>query len=224
MSNNYFLKGFIRVLLGVGFAALFLPCLVKADVLSINYPAPNDIISESARIRLNVTSNGTSADCLFSYDNVSNQSVGCNGVSLVDMPNADETYRVRVTDDSGSYVDQQVTIMKPSAITVNFIYGLTIFLLCSVVFWIFYLIKKLAMIMIKWFDVAISTCVYIVFLIVYQLNWEYINVPFILDYMNLFFTGSLYVLLVFPLVGFFVCGSIRSMKKKKKKLLTIEEM
>ena len=220
--NNYFLKGFLGVLLGAVIIALFLPCLVKADVLSINYPAPNDIISESARIRLNVTSNGTSSDCLFSYDNVSNQSVGCNGVSLVDMPNADETYRVRVTDDGGSYVDQQVTIMKPSATTVNFVYGLTIFLLCGVVFWIFYLIKRFAMTMIKWFDVAISTCIYIVFLIVYQLIWEYINVPFILDYMDLFFTGSIYVLLVFPLIGFFVCGSIRSMKKKK--LLTIEEM
>lgn len=224
MKNNVFSLPVVClvILLGVGVVLSLTSFVVYADVLSINYPAPNDIISESARVRLNVTSNGTSANCVFSYDNVSNQSVGCNGVSLVDMPNADETYRIRVTDSAGSFVDQQVTIQKPSPVTSNFVYVLTILVLCGVVFWVFYLIRKLAEVNLRWFDVAISICFYIIFLIVFQLNWEYVNVPFILDYLDLFFDASIYVLVVFPLIAFFVCGSIRSMKKKK--LLRIEEM
>jgi hypothetical protein len=209
--NNFFMLvvlGF--VLLGVGTIPL-----VCADVLSINYPAPNDIISQSAKIRLNVTSNGTSADCLFSYDNVSNTSVSCNGISLVDLPNADATYRIRVTDGDGSFVDQQVTIMKPQGTTIFFIYTLTVIVLASIIFMIVLLISKLATFETNLYHVAISLVLYFVFLITYQLNLEYIAASFILDYITTFFSAMSWVLIVFPILNYVICLLVRTFQKKK---------
>lgn len=208
-------------LLSLLLAGLTLP-LTVADVLSINYPAANDIISESSRIRLNVTSNGTSDGCYFTYDGTKNQSVSCNGISLVNMPNADETYRIRVTDNAGSYVDQQLTIKKPAPSTTNFLFLITVLLLCGSLFLLFYLLKKLVTLDMRWFDLAVSFVFFFAFLIVYQLDLEYLNIPFIFDYLDVFFQGSIYALVVFPVIAYFVCGTARSFKKKKH--LKAEEM
>lgn len=197
------------LLLGVGTLSF-----VSASVLYINYPAPNDIISESARIRLNVSSSVNSSDCFFSYDGVRNQSVGCDGVSLVNLPNADETYRIRVTDSDGSYVDQQLTILKPAAGVVNFVYAITIIILCGLIYMIVYLIGRLVSFETDVRDTTISLCLLLAFVIIYQLNLEYISVPFILDYMDVFMSVGLWIMSVFVIVNYLVCMTYRAFKKK----------
>jgi hypothetical protein len=202
------------VLLGAGF--LIESPSVSADVVSINYPAPNDIISQSARVSLNVTSNDSTSNCVFSYDNVSDVPVSCSGVSLVDFPNSDGTYRIRVTDvDSGSFVDQQVTITKPGGGVVFFVYTLTVFVLSSIIFLIVFLISKLATFETNLYHVAGCVVLYLVFLITYQLNLEYVSVSFILSYINMFFSSMSWVLIVFPFINYVICLLVRTFNKKK---------
>ena len=208
------------LLLGVGIS-LKSP-LVSASVLEISYPAPNDIISNSARVRLQVVSSFNSSNCYFSYDEVYNQTVVCNGTTLVNLPNADETYRIRVGDDSGSYVDQQLTIQKPSPSVTNFDMALTIIILCGLVAMIIYSIARFVKLETNIRDLIVSLCLAICFIIIYQLNLEYINTPFIFDYLDLFMTNGLWILVVFMLVNYFVCATSRSFKKKGK--LRVSEM
>jgi hypothetical protein len=195
------------VLLGAGF--------VLGDILSINYPAPNDIISTGSRIRLNVTSDGFSTNCYFNYDNVSNQSVACDGVSLVNMPNADETYRIKVGDGAGNYISQQVTIQKPDGIMVMFVTLLTVVVLCVMIFMTVSQVVKLATFNMKMLDLVICLCLYLVFLFVYQLNVEYMSVPFIMDYLDLFLNWALYIFAVFAPMNYLICIIVRMFKKKK---------
>jgi len=195
---------------------------VSADILSINYPAPNDIISEGSRIQVNVTSDGFSAGCYFNYDDVYNQSISCDGTSIVNMPNADETYRIKVGDNAGNYITQQVTIQKPSGIMVMFVYTITMIILCLMIFGTVALLIKLATYDMKVLDLCISLCLYVVYLIIYQLNLEYIGVPFIMNYLNLFLTTSLWIFVVFAPINYVVCVIIRSFKKKK--LMDVKEL
>ena len=208
------------ILLGAGIS-LTTP-FSEATVLEISYPAPNDIISNSARVRLQVVSTGNSSNCYFNYDEVYNQTVECNGTTLVNLPNADETYRIRVGDDAGSYVDQQLTVQKPSPNVTNFVMALTIIILCSLLAMIIYSIARFVKLETNIKDLIVSLCLALGFILVYQLNLEYINTPFVFDYLDLFMSNGLWILVVFMLVNYFVCATSRSFKKKGK--LRINEM
>jgi len=80
-----------RLILLVIFSLVFIS-LVNAGVDSINYPYNNDVLSYSARINLNVSSSA-STGCYFTYDSGTgsvayNQSISCDGISLVNLPNS----------------------------------------------------------------------------------------------------------------------------------------
>ena len=220
MDNKIIFYVCLCILLGAGIS-LTTP-FSEATVLEISYPAPNDIISNSARVRLQVVSTGNSSNCYFNYDEVYNQTVECNGTTLVNLPNADETYRIRVGDVEGSYVDQQLTVQKPSPNVTNFVMALTIIILCSLLAMIIYSIARFVKLETNIKDLIISLCLSLGFILVYQLNLEYINTPFVFDYLDLFMSNGLWILVVFMLVNYFVCATSRSFKKKGK--LRINEM
>ena len=220
MDNKIIFYVCLCILLGAGIS-LTTP-FSEATVLEITYPAPNDIISNSARVRLQAVSTGNSSNCYFNYDEVYNQTVECNGTTLVNLPNADETYRIRVGDDAGSYVDQQLTVQKPSPNVTNFVMALTIIILCSLLAMIIYSIARFVKLETNIKDLIVSLCLSLGFILVYQLNLEYINTPFVFDYLDLFMSNGLWILVVFMLVNYFVCATSRSFKKKGK--LRINEM
>ena len=220
MDNKIIFYVCLCILLGAGIS-LTTP-FSEASVLEISYPAPNDIISNSARVRLQVVSTFNSSNCYFNYDEVINQSIACNGTTLVNLPNADETYRIRVGDVEGSYVDQQLTVQKPSPNVTNFVMALTIIILCSLLAMIIYSIARFVKLETNIKDLIISLCLSLGFILVYQLNLEYINTPFVFDYLDLFMSNGLWILVVFMLVNYFVCATSRSFKKKGK--LRINEM
>ena len=220
MDNKIIFYVCLCILLGAGIS-LTTP-FSEATVLEISYPAPNDIISNSARVRLQVVSTFNSSNCYFNYDEVYNQTVECNGTTLVNLPNADETYRIRVGDVEGSYVDQQLTVQKPSPNVTNFVMALTIIILCSLLAMIIYSIARFVKLETNIKDLIVSLCLALGFILVYQLNLEYINTPFVFDYLDLFMSNGLWILVVFMLVNYFVCATSRSFKKKGK--LRINEM
>ena len=201
------------------FVVLCLICLstgVLGAVETINYPAPNDIIPETARIRLDVSSDAADEGCVFSYDNVKNVSVSCNGVSLVNLPNADGTYLLRVTNGSGSCVSQYVTVSKPSGAVVLFIYILSYFVIFGIGLALFWVLIRLVLLKCGLIYVAISLCLYFALIFDYQLALDYVNIPFLMSWLNLFQDIGLWTAVFIPLVLWLVCGLARTFKKGKK--------
>lgn len=213
--NKFFLFPLVLacVLLGAG--------LVLGTVEQIVYPAPNDIISESSRVRLNVLSSDNSSDCVFSYDDTYNQSVSCNGTSLVNLPSVSETYRIRVTDSDSSFVDQQLTIAKPIGGVAVFVYALTLLVLIAWLYFFVLTIVKSALLEVGVYHLLAVIIVFFLFLFVYQLNLDYVNSPFILGWLDLFLNIFNYVILVFSFLSFVVCSIVRSFKKKN--VLSVQE-
>ena len=197
------------------FVLLLLSSLVSADIVSINYPSPNDIISESSRVRLDVTSNGTSANCYFNYDDIKNVSVACNGVSLVNFPSKSETYRIRVGDDAGSYITQQVTINKSDGVLPTVVIVFAIVIMMLMFFMFFHILGKLIVMEVGLYDLAITYVIIFGYFLVYQLMLDVVNLPFLLTWLDLFSKISLWFLSIFTLISFVVCFIYRATSKKK---------
>ena len=198
----------------------------SAGVDSINYPRNNDIISETARINLNVSSTAVS-NCVFYYTTSNgavpyNQSVLCNGISLVNLPNADGNYNISVQADGGSSVTNVITVDKPNGILITLIYVLTFFVLFSGLFFFVINLAKLATVSTTIFDVALSWSIYFGVLISYQMVIEYSNVPFIIGWLDLMRVIGGWVLFVLPLIAFFITFFFKGMKKKS--LPSIKDM
>jgi hypothetical protein len=194
---------------------LVLSSLVSADILSINYPAPNDIISESSRVRLDVTSNGTSSNCYFNYDDIKNVSIDCNGISLVNFPAKSETYRIRVGDDAGSYITQQVTINKENGVlpTVIIIFAIVIMMLMFFMF--FHILGRLLVFEVGLYDAAITYVIIFGYFLVYQLMIDVVNLPFLISWLDIFKNISLWFMSIFTLIAYVVCFIYRVTTKKK---------
>lgn len=185
-----------------------------AVVQSINYPAPNDIISETARIRLSVTSTDTSSTCYFNYDNVKNVSVACNGTTLVNLPNADNTYRIIVGDEDGSSINQQVTVVKAQGVLVTAIYILDIIIILACFFILIYTIDKFSQLDVTMIDLGMSWTALFGLFLSYQLSLEYLNMPFMLDWLNLILNTCTYSLGIISLIGFIVSAIHRATTSK----------
>lgn len=199
---------------------------VAATVDSINYPHNNDIISYTAKIKLNVSSSG-STGCIFNYVSSLgavpyNQTVLCDGVSLVDLPNADGNYNLTVLDDVGDSQTITIKVIKPNGILVAAIYTLTFFLLLSILFVFILNLAKLATTSTTIYDVAISMTVYFGLLISYQLIIEYSAVPFIIDWLDLIRSIAGWVLVMLPLISFVVTFFVKGTQKKKP--LSVQEI
>lgn len=199
----------------------------SAAITSINYPYNNDIIPNTARIQLNISSSG-STGCVFYYDTPTgtvafNQSIACNGVSLVNLPNAEGAYNLTVEDSAASTQTITVTVDKPAGILITAIYILTFFLFLSMLFLIILNIARLATFSMTIFDVAISLSVYFGMLILYQLSIEYINVPFFIGWLDLIQLGNIgWLFVAFPIIAFFVSFTYKGTQKKK--LPSVQEM
>lgn len=201
-------------------ALLCLICLstgVLGAVNSINYPAPNDIIPETARIKLDVSSSAADTGCVFSYDNVKNVSVSCNGVSLVNLPNADGTYQIKVTNGSGdSCVTQYVTVSKPSGSVVLFIYLFSFFLIFGIGLSFFWTFIRLVLVKVGLMDVTIGLVLYFAILFDYQLALDYIGIPFLISWLDLTITIGMWTAALIPIVLWLICGLVRTFKKGTK--------
>lgn len=195
---------------------LLMPSLVSAGIESINYPAPNDVIPETKNIRLNLTSSLLTENCTFSYDGIRNQTVACNGISRVDLPNADGAYQIKVTDGSGNSIGQYVFIEKPTGVLVLVIYGLSYFLIFGIVVSFLRLLLRLLLFKIGLSDMLISLGLYFLLLFDYQLVLEYINIPFLVDWLDLLIDWGGWISIIFALLFWIICVFVRAGKKKTK--------
>lgn len=199
---------------------------ISSIVDNINYPYNNDIISYSARIQLNVSSSA-STGCYFTYSTslgpaLYNQSVECNGISLVDLPNANGEYNLTVTDDVSDSQTITIKVEKPAGILVTMIYFFSFLILLFMLFIFIINLAKLATINFTIFDVAKSLTIYFGLLISYQLVIEYVGVPFIIDWLDLIRSISGWIMVVLPIISFFITFFVKGTKKKK--MLSIQEM
>lgn len=195
---------------------LALPSL--ATIQSINYPAPNEIITETARIRLNVTSTPSSEVCWFTYNNVArNQTISCDGISLVDLPAASGTYNITVWDNATSSKTQNVTVIQNNSNIVLFIYILATISILAILFLTIYLLGRTATFETNIYDVSYSFVAYFALLISYQMSLEYSRVNFLLSWQELFINSSGWMMIVFSTASFIVCLIIRTTQKKNPK-------
>lgn len=214
-----------KIIISVFLAICFIS-FASAAITSINYPHDNDVITHTSRINLNVSSSG-STGCYFTYTSPTgavayNQSIICNGVSLVNLPNAEGTYNLTAHDSAASTQTITVTVAKPSGILVTLIYFLTFFVLISMLFLTIINLAKLATFATTIFDIAISLSVYFGLLIAYQLVLEYSAVPFILNWLDLIQSIGGWVMVMLPLISFFVTFVVKGVQKKN--LPSVREM
>jgi len=188
--------------------------LVSASMTSINYPVANDIISETARVKLDVSSSGSSG-CYFNYNNIKNVSIGCNGVSLVDLPNGNGDYNITVGDNAGSSITQVVTVRRMTGSVVVFIYLISLIILMGIVFDVFYLLGKAVQLNVSLYDIGVSYALAFGLMIDYQLAVEYIRIPFLVDWLNICLTSSLWMLMVGG-TGLFAFSFVKNLTDKNK--------
>lgn len=199
--------------------------IVSAGITSINFPYDNDVLSYSLRIPLNVTSSG-STGCVFYYDaglgNSYNQSILCNGDSLVDLPLSSGQYNLSVSDDSGSTQTINIEISRPEGIIVALVYFLSILILLGLLFIFILNLAKFAMMDFTVYNVAVSWTFYFALMIAYLFSLEYSGVPFVISWLELIQNIGLWFFIVFPLIALFVTIFYKSTKKKNT--LTTEEL
>jgi hypothetical protein len=197
-------------------AALLLAGSVSSEVLSINNPAPNEVISETARIRLSVSSTETSSGCYFNYNNVRNVSVDCNGTTLVNLPNADGVYQLNVGDSEGTGVTQYVIVKKPTGAIVVLVYTLGLGLMLALLFLLFRMIIRTALLEYNVYDLFTAWGVLFAYMITYQLMLEYVNASFIIGWADLFMNyGGFWILTTLSTTSYAICAIARATRKKR---------
>ena len=200
-------------------AILTIPYLVSAQIDTIEYPANNEIITQSQNIKLNITSTAGS-NCYFNYNHVRNVSVDCEGVTLINLPSGNGVYNLTVGDDDNS-ITHVVTVRRPSGDIFLIVYVLTLIVILLLIFYLILLLAKLAMFTIGLYDVAISLGLYFTLLYLYQLAIEYMTITYFLDWLQLFIQILAWPTFILPLIGFVVCFIVRAFQKKGK--LTVED-
>lgn len=185
---------------------------INAQVDLIEYPANNEIIYQTSRIKLNVSTT-LGSDCYFNYNNVRNQTISCDGVSLVDLPPGNGVYNITVGDNESSLV-QSVIVRKPSGSMVIFTYVFTFLIVAVLLFYFIVLLAKLASFSVGIYDLAANFALYFGLLFCNQLALEYVPVPLFLDWVN-FFVGNLgWTSVVFPSIAYFISFFIQLFSKK----------
>lgn len=185
---------------------------VLASVDFIEYPAPNEIIYQSSRIKLNVSTT-LGQDCYFNYNNVRNQTINCDGISLVDLPSGNGVYNITVGDNETS-ITQSVIVRRPSGDMVIFTYIFTFLIVATLLFYVIVLLAKLASFSIGIYDLAANYALYFGLLFCYQLALEYVPIPLFLDWVQFFMTNLAWTAIVLPGVGYLICFFIRLFSKK----------
>jgi hypothetical protein len=193
---------------------VFCSFLVAAEIQSINYPAPNQVITRTKNVPLNITSDASS-DCYFSYSEGANVSVSCNGVTLVDFPSADGNYIIKVGDSSDNWIKQHVNIVKPSGAISAVIYFSVFALILLMFFLLFVLLVALAKFNVNIYHVMACWGSYFLFMFMYQMAMEYASMPFLLDWMDMILYVSGYMMIVGSLILYIVISSINSFIQRK---------
>lgn len=194
---------------------IILTSFASATITRINYPSDKEVISHTARIQLNISSS-LSEECYFTYNNIAkNQSINCNGISLVNLPNADGRYNITVADNASSSITQEIIVIRPYGSLVTATYIFTIFLILLSFYWLAYTITKFAELSFSLKDFILSFGMLFAFLLDYQLVLEYVNVPFIINWLDLTLSACWWVLLPFSGIAFIVCAIVRAINKKK---------
>lgn len=199
--------------------AILATSTVSASVNSINFPYDNGIITYSHNVELDVSSTASS-DCVFFYETAGgiigyNQTVVCNGVTSVIFPSSNGIYNITVMDGAGSSQTNTVIIDKPSGILITLIYTLSFFILLAMLFIFVINLAKFAMLDTTIYNVAISWTVYFGLLIAYQLNLEYGQVPFVLNWLELIMSIGGWLMFFFPLLAFVISIIKKGFDKKQ---------
>jgi len=200
--------------------------VVNAAITSIDYPVDNGYITHTNNVALEVSSSG-STNCVLYYSTQygivpENHSIACSGVTPVNFPSVDGTINITVEDDAGSTVTNTVIITRPGGLLVTFIYAFSILVILAIIFILVLNIAKLAVMDVTVYNVLVSLTAFFALLLAYQLNINYINVPFMTNWLDLFIDFSGWVMVVFPLIAFFITMFVKAVTKKR--LLTPQEM
>lgn len=181
---------------------------VSGAIESINYPHNNDIITYTNNIPLDVSSSG-STGCYMTYttstgDVALNQSITCNGISSIDLPNSNGVYNLTAWDDSANSQTITITVSKPSGILITLIYALSFVILLGMLFMFIIILGRFVMLDVTIYNVALSWTFYFGLLVAYQLNEEYAAVPFVLNWLDLIMSIGGWLLFAFPLIAFVI--------------------
>lgn len=188
--------------------------LASASITSINYPVANDVISETARVKLDVSSSGSS-NCYFNYNNVKNVSVACNGITLVNLPNGNGDWNITVGDNASSSITQIVSVRRSTSSVIVFIYLIAILILMGIMFDVFYLLSKAVQLAVSLYDIGIAYSLSFGLMITYQLAVEYVRIPFLIDWLDICVKSTLWILMVGG-TSLFAFSFIAEMIRKEK--------
>ena len=208
MNKNLIFFGLVCIIL-LGSSA------VLGQVLSINYPQPNQVISQTSRLPLNVSSDLGSSSCIFLVDGYSNTSVVCDGITTVNLPNADGEYLLTVIDQAGDSVTQHVYVSKPMGAMAIIIYLATFALMIWMIFLTFWILLKFAQSKVNIFHVMVCWGSYAIFLFFYQLALEYANVAFLISWFELTIQPLGWIMVVASLSFYLVNSMVNTLKTGK---------
>lgn len=189
----------------------------SAALTRLNYPRDNDIITYTNNVEINITSAGSSNCVLYYQTSLGivpyNQSVVCNGISSVDLPNANGLYNISIADDAGDIITHNIEIKKPVGILITSIYIITFLIFLGLFFMTFLLMAKLAILNVTIYNILTSLALFFGVLIMYQFNQEFTTLPFIIDWLDI--TISLgWIFVIWPIAAFFISFFVNAIKKR----------
>lgn len=188
---------------------------VLGQILSINYPQPNAVVSQTSRVNLNVSSDGSSTTCILLIDGYSNTSVLCNGLTTVNLPNADGDYILTVVDEDDTSVTQHVYIVKPVGAMAIIIHLSSFVIMLLMIFLIFLLLLKFVQLRLNLYHVLVCWASFALFLFFYQLTLEYLNMGLLINWFNLLLKPLGWVMVVASALLYFAVSMINTLKTGK---------
>lgn len=183
------------------FSLFFTPSASAA--FTWDHPANNEILT-SPSIYLNVS--GNAQDCLFNYNNVKNQSISCNGLTMIRLPAVDGVYNLTVfeTFPGSSSQTRQITLHIPSGLTVTTYTILFIGLSFILVFLFLYAFGRLISLDFDLLDLCLNIGIYIALLMFQAMNLQYLGSEFINDWVLWIINYAIYTNVFLPIIAFFL--------------------
>lgn len=187
-----------KLILSMLFVMLMVGMVAGAP--TINYPYNNDIVLGNT-IPLDI--NSASSNCYFNYNNIYNQSISCNGISNVDMPNAEGNYTLYVGDDVGETSINIILTLPDPNIIIFFsilIIAIVVLLLSSLLAIVYNLINW----SLDGRDMTYAVSIYFGLFMIYFLANTYLGNQFIEEILLLFIQVGALTHIIIPIVGFFM--------------------
>lgn len=204
-----------KILLALCILTLLSITLVSGAVDSINYPYSGQNLT-APKLQLNISTTG-STNCYWNYNNIHNETINCNDVSLINLPAIDGVYNITASDNTGSRqsVIVHLTQIEPE---IKLFFFVGFILLIVVLFWsVFNVIGHFVKLDCDLKDIIFAFSSYFVFLAYYGLLLEYFDNFLILQFSEMILDVGSYTHIFLPAIAFVVSFSIGQWYRTKGK-------